>query len=303
MTSPFRADGGADEPFHRRRGLRAPEVGSGLVVRKGIRDDAVEIVPAQRGHVVLDIVDHADRRRVQVDLPPASHERDALGGKAAQRDERQAAHPALVAQRPPDDLRNPVEGARVDGHVEVAVDAANVRQQVGELLPERVQLPFVPIGPPRPPLARVDVEAHLDKAGVSQFDQQFPGQALAVGDDDGVQAAVSDEAHDLDDVRVDQRFTAGQVDVVDVPPSLQELDLGLDVVKGLVAGQRRPIAPLARDVARVGDLDPADRIVVQAPWQPIEPLRARTVVADVVLFHVAGTRPAAPRPAGRTLTV
>ena len=162
------ADRGADEPFHRRRRLRAAEVGSGLVVRKGIRDDAVEVVPPQHGHVVLDIVDHADRRRVQVDLPPAFHERDALGGKAAQGDERQAAHPALVAQRPPDDLGNPVDGARVHGHVEVAVDAADVRQQVGELLPEFVQLPFVPTSPPWPPLARVHVEAHLDKAGVSQ---------------------------------------------------------------------------------------------------------------------------------------
>jgi hypothetical protein len=130
------------------------------------------------------------------------------------------------------------------------------------------------------------VKAYFGESGIAQTDQEFFAQALSVADDHRIQPALVNKLHDLDDVRMKERFATGQLDVIDVPPLLQEENLGLDVFERLVAGEGGSIAPFAGDIALVSDFDPADRIVVQTPRKSVEILLSQAVsVTSIVIHH------------------
>jgi hypothetical protein len=83
-------------------------------------------------------------------------------------------------------------------------------------------------------------------------------------------AVLRDKGHDVGDLGMDQRFAAGNRNIVGVAPFLEEEDFFLDLVQGLVAGHMLPVAPFAVDVTFVRDLQPGNGVVVHGPRQPIQ---------------------------------
>jgi hypothetical protein len=90
-----------------------------------------------------------------------------------------------------------------------------------------------------------------------------------------------DERDDVHDVWVHQRLAAGDGDIIDVAPLLEEANLVLDLVQRLVAVQLLTVATEALQVADVRHFQPADGVVVLRPRQP----------EDGILFERHGKTP------------
>ena len=115
----------------------------------------------------------------------------------------------------------------------------------------------------------VDVNGEAGQPGLLQLFQYFRCKRQRIGQDDRLHLQLGDVRHHFHDVRVDERFAAGDGHIVRVAPLLEEKNLFLDLFERLVAGDFLPVAALAVEIADVGEFQPGNGIVIHRPGESV----------------------------------
>ncbi len=262
------ADPGGQQPLERVRLFRAVEVGARLEIRESLLHDAqhlggLDVVSSQLGRGVNRV--EFDRLASGIVLEVST---DHSG---PERDEDHHVHDVDVFLRPRDQIRHRRERVLVHRGVERAGQPSCFRDHLGVLEPKIAVLHLGLVLPLRAVLLAVYVKRQPPQAGLLQFPEQVRGEGQAVRVQDRLDSTQLDVRNDVSDLRVAQRVASGNRDPVRRSKAREHIQFIVDLLERLVALRLVfPVAAEAGEVARRRRFEPGNRVVRQAPRQPIE---------------------------------
>ena len=219
--------------------------------------------------LVVELVDeiaHVNRLSVH------EHVEIVLFAGRAEQDVDHGLHDVDVLVGPLGEHGNIGQGVTVDGGIERTghLPLAVLVDHGGELVAQLAQILFARPLPARPSLVGVHVHGKADHAGGGQFPDEFRGQGLAVGIDDGFPALGDHIAHERNEIGINKGLATGDGDAVGAPQLLDGLQVLDDHVQGLMAERVVfAVTTLAVQVALGGGFEPGDGIVSQVPRKAI----------------------------------
>ena len=161
---------------------------------------------------------------------------------AAQGDQGHVMDGAHVLQGPGEDVGEGGQVVRRDGDVEPAADAPDAGHEIGQGLPEAVQLGLGLALPARPVLAGVDMEIEFHEAGPGQVQGHGSIEPQSVRQEERFHSAGRDVPDDVREMRVGQRLAAGDLHVVAIGRRPAGIDVGQDVDQGTMPLAGNPVA-------------------------------------------------------------